>query len=208
MDLGVQLMFPRLGEGGVDGTVLAVTLGTALATGLLFGLAPALLHSDHRQMDGSAPAHGGRAGFGPLRGGAARRARAALLVIAEVALAMILLIGGGLLLRSLVKLTSIEPGYRAANVLTFQVALPATRYPPVGFARSPKISRRALRATPGVQAAAYAQQLPWWWPHRDRVCSTHARAPGAVRAWQSGTAPRQPRLPLRHGHAHRPGPGP
>jgi hypothetical protein len=53
-----------------------------------------------------------------------------LVVVAEVALAMILLIGGGLLLHSLLKLTSVEPGYRAGNVLTFQVALPATRYPP------------------------------------------------------------------------------
>ena len=164
MDLGVQLMFPRLGEVGVDGTVLAVTLGTALATGLLFGLAPALLHSEHRQMDvlrAGATADG--SGFGtPLRGGsgAARARLRGLLVIAEVALAMILLIGGGLLLHSLLKLTSIEPGYRAANVLTFQVALPATRYPPDRVRAFAEDLTARLRAAPGVQAAAYAQQLP------------------------------------------------
>jgi predicted permease len=121
MDLGVQLMFPRLGEVGVDTTVLAVTVATALATGLLFGLAPALLHSMARQVDVlRLGANAGASGFGTrLRAGSgmtSARLRG-LLVIAEVALAMILLIGGGLLLHSLMKLTSIEPGYSAANVL-------------------------------------------------------------------------------------------
>ena len=164
MDLGVQLMFPRLGDVGVDGTVLAVTLGTALATGLLFGLAPALLHSNERQMDvlrAGATADG--SGFGiRLRGGSgtARARLRGLLVVAEVALAMILLIGGGLLLHSLLKLTSVEPGYRAANVLTFQVALPATRYPPDRVRTFAEDLTARLRAAPGVEAAAYAQQLP------------------------------------------------
>ena len=73
---------------------------------------------------------------------------------------MILLIGGGLLLHSLVKLTSVEPGYRAANVLTFQVALPATRYPADRVRAFAEDLTTRLRAAPGVQAAAYAQQLP------------------------------------------------
>jgi putative ABC transport system permease protein len=164
MDLGVQLMFPRLQEVGVDGGVLAVTLATALATGLLFGLAPALLHSDQRHMDvlrAGATADG--SGFGTrLRGGpgTARARLRGLLVIAEVALAMILLIGGGLLLHSLVKLTSIEPGYRAANVLTFQVALPAARYPADRIRAFAEDLTTRLREAPGVQAAAYASQLP------------------------------------------------
>jgi predicted permease len=164
MDLGVQLMFPRLGEVGVNGTVLAVTLGMALATGLLCGLAPALLHSADRQMDLlRVGATANVAGFGTrLRGGfATARARLrGVLVIAEVALAMILLIGGGLLLHSLVKLTSIEPGYRAAGVLTFQVALPATRYPSDRVRAFAEDLTTRLGAAPGVQAAAYAQQLP------------------------------------------------
>ena len=212
MDLGVQLMFPRLGEVGVDGTVLAVTLGTALATGLLFGLAPALLHSDQRQMDvlrAGATADGSGFGTG-LRGGpgTARARLRGLLVIAEVALAMILLIGGGLLLHSLVKLTSVEPGYRAANVLTFQVALPATRYPPDRVRTFAEDLTTRLRAAPGVAGRRVRAAASTGGPHRERVVSTHARAPGAVRARQPRTAPRQPRLPLRHGHAHRPGPGP
>jgi putative ABC transport system permease protein len=164
MDLGVQLMFPRLEEVGVDGTVLAVTLGTAVATGLLFGLAPALLHSNGRQMNVlRAGATADASGFGIRRrdgsGTAPARLRG-LLVVAEVALAMILLIGGGLLLRSLAKLMSVEPGFRAANVLTFQVALPATRYPPERVRAFAEDLTARLRAAPGVEAAAYAQQVP------------------------------------------------
>ena len=164
MDLGVQLMFPRLGDVGVDGTVLAVTLGTALATGLLFGLAPALLHSNARQMDvlrAGATADGSGFGIRLWGGSGTTRARLrGLLVVAEVALAMILLIGGGLLLHSLLKLTSVEPGYRAANVLTFQVALPAARYPPDRVRTFAEDLTARLRTAPGVEAAAYAQQLP------------------------------------------------
>jgi predicted permease len=163
MDLGVQLQFPRLGDVGVDGTVLAVTLATALATGLLFGLAPALLHSNEGHMDAlragaTAEASGfrirsGRAGTAParLRG---------LLVVAEVALAMILLIGGGLLLRSLGKLMAVEPGFRTANVLTFQAALPAARYPPKRVRAFAEDLTARLRALPDVEGAAYAQQVP------------------------------------------------
>ena len=212
MDLGVQLMFPRLGEVGVDGTVLAVTLGTALATGLLFGLAPALLHSDHRQMDvlrTGATADG--SGFGArLRGGSgtARARLRGLLVIAEVALAMILLIGGGLLLHSLVKLTSIEPGYRAGERPHLpggvaRHALPHRSSSHIRRGSHDAPARGTRRRGRRVRAAASTRG-----PHRERVVSTHARTPGAVRARQSGTAPRQPRLSLRHGHAPRPWPGP
>jgi predicted permease len=164
MDLGVQLMFPRLQEVGVDSAVLAVTLATTLATGLLFGLAPALLHSDQRQMDvlrAGATADGSGFGTRLRRGPGTARARLrGLLVIAEVAMAMILLIGGGLLLHSLVKLTSIEPGYRAANVLTFQVALPAARYPTDRVRAFAEDLTTRLRAAPGVEGTAYSQQLP------------------------------------------------
>jgi predicted permease len=164
MDLGVQLMFPRLGDVGVDGTVLAVTLGTALATGLLFGLAPALLHSNEQQMDvlrAGATADGSGFGIRLRAGSGTARARLrGLLIVAEVALAMILLIGGGLLLHSLLKLTSVAPGYRAANVLTFQVALPSPRYPPDRVRAFAEDLTARLRTAPGVEAAAYAQQLP------------------------------------------------
>jgi putative ABC transport system permease protein len=164
MDLGVQLMFPRLGEVGVDGTVLAVALMTAFATGLLFGLAPALLHSSDQRLGvlrASASSDG--TGFATSLRGTSSAARArlrGLLVIGEVALAMILLIGGGLMLHSLVKLTSVNPGYSSANVLTFQVALPPTRYPSDRVRVFVEELAVRLQATPGIEGAAYAQQLP------------------------------------------------
>ena len=98
---------------------------------------------------------------------------------------MILLIGGGLLLHSLMKLTSIEPGYRAANVLTFQVALPATRYPADRVARSPKISRRACGRRPAYRPPRTAQQLPLVGLTENAFFRPHARTPGAVRTRQS-----------------------
>ena len=64
------------------------------------------------------------------------------------------------MLHSLLKLTSVEPGYRAANVLTFQVALPAARYPPDRVRTFAEDLTARLRTAPGVEAAAYAQQLP------------------------------------------------
>ena len=212
MDLGVQLMFPRLGEVGVDGAVLAVTLATTLATGLLFGLAPALLHSDQRQMDvlrAGATADG--SGFGTrLRGGSgtARARLRGLLVIAEVALAMILLIGGGLLLHSLreadldrARLPRGErphlPGRVARHALSRRSGSHVRRRSHDAPARGARRPSRRVRAATAARG-----------PHRERVLSTHARTPGAVRTRQSRTAPRQPRLPLRHGHAHRPGPWP
>ena len=164
IDLGAQLAFPRFGEVGIDGIVLAVTLGTALATALVFGLAPALLHSTDRQMNVlRSSATAGGPGLGSRLRGPSSTARVrlgAMLVVAEVALAVILLIGGGLLLHSLAKLISVEPGYRSANVLTFQVALPEARYPPDRVRAFAEDLMARLRKAPGVEAAAYAQQLP------------------------------------------------
>ncbi len=174
-------MFPRLQKVGVDGVVLAVTLATTVATGLLFGLAPALLHSNHRQMDAlRAGATADGSGFGTRLRGAPERQRArlrGLLVIAEVALAMILLIGGGLLLHSLVKLTSIEarlsrgrrphlPGRAAGHALSHR-SRPGVRR----RSHDAPASRR-LATGRRVRAAASAGG-----PHRELVFSTHARAP-------------------------------
>ena len=119
----------------------------------------------------------------------------------------ILLIGGGLLLRSLVKLISVEPGYRAANVLTFQVALPATRYTPDRIRAFTEDLTARLRATPGVEAAAYAQQLPLVGLSENASFRRTPERPARFVAGTPELRPRQPGLPLRYGHAHRPGSG-
>ena len=112
----------RAGEIGIDGRTLAFTAILALVTGLIFGLAPAL-HSRGGMLS-SLLKEGARATAG--------RGRLALrrgMVIAEVALASLLVIGAGLLMRSFWNLSSTDPGFDASSALTFQLSLPASDYP-------------------------------------------------------------------------------
>jgi putative ABC transport system permease protein len=151
--LGVGTI-PRVTELALDRTVLAVTLLVTLGTGVIFGLAPAWQAA--RGGPGAALKEGGRAST--VSSG--RWVRHALLV-AEVALSLVLLVGATLLIRSFAKLTSVDPGFDAARVLAFQVALPATSYPEdhnrVDF--YDRLLAR-LRGLPGVEAAAMTQTLP------------------------------------------------
>ena len=110
---------PRLDAVQVDVPVLLVTLGTAVATGFLFGLAPALRAS--REDPGETLKDGGRSGGG-ARG--MRRARHAL-VVGEVALAVVALTGAGLMLRSLAQLQSVDLGLRPEGILTVKIAASA-----------------------------------------------------------------------------------
>jgi putative ABC transport system permease protein len=156
MDLGLQLPFPRLQEIQVDATTLGSALALALACGVGCGLAPALGHS--RTVRVEALRQGGStaaAGFA-LR----RRYGRAQLVIAEVAMAVVLLIGAGLLLRSFAGLATIDTGYTPVGVLTFQVGLPADRYPADRLEPFAEDLISRARLIPGVRAAAYARQLP------------------------------------------------
>jgi putative ABC transport system permease protein len=149
MDLGVQLPFPRLQEIGIDSTVLLVAIATSLVTGVVCGLAPALRYSRAWRMD----AISSRSPRDRMRGP---------LIVAEVAMAMILLVGGGLLIHSFVRLSSVDLGYDPSNVLTFQVGLPADRYtsgPQLRTFAETFVER--LRPVPGVRAAAYGRQLPF-----------------------------------------------
>ncbi len=113
---------PRTGEVRIDGTVLLFALGTALVTAVLFGLVPALrvTGSDLRR--------------DLVEGGRTAGARGARLldrglVAGQVAVALVLLVGAGLLLRSFAALAGVDPGFRARGVLTARVSLPDNRYP-------------------------------------------------------------------------------
>jgi len=113
---------PRIGEVEVDAPVLLFALGITLATGLLFGLAPALQAS---RPDLAATLKEGARGS---RGRAGTRTRN-VLVVAEVALAVVLLAAAGLLLRSFAQLQKVDLGFRPAGVLRFNLSPPQARYP-------------------------------------------------------------------------------
>jgi putative ABC transport system permease protein len=143
---------PRADEISVDATVLLFALGLSLATGLLFGLAPALqatrIDFHHTLKEGERGGHG------------RQRARSAL-VIGEVALSLVLLVGVGLLLRSLVSLLHVEPGFDARNVAAARLNLPASRYPTSKEAAAfqERLLER-LRGLPGVEGVAVTSGLP------------------------------------------------
>jgi putative ABC transport system permease protein len=141
---------------GVDAPVLLFTLALSLVTGVAFGLFPAL-HASRPNLQ-SVMRESSRAFAGDRAGNLARRA----LVVGEMAIALTLLAGAGLLIRSLRELQQVDPGFRAENVLTFQVALPETRY--ADEAQRTAFFERALegiRATPGVTAAGLTSVLPF-----------------------------------------------
>jgi putative ABC transport system permease protein len=113
---------PRADEIGIDGNVMLFTLAIAILTGLLFGLAPAL-HFSNLDLHGSLK-EGSRGATSEGSTHAVRRA----LVVAELALALTLLTGAGLLVKSFGRLQNVDPGFDPDNLLTFNIALPTTRY--------------------------------------------------------------------------------
>jgi putative ABC transport system permease protein len=147
---------PRLEEIRVDVTVLAFTLVTSVITGILFGLAPAVrvARTDHMQTikEGAATSSGGDL-FG-------RNRTRSVLAVAEVALALVLLAGAGLLVNSFLTLSRVDPGYDPANVLTFQVPLPPGRYAGQQQVEFYEQVLNRIRELPGVRAAALANVLP------------------------------------------------
>jgi putative ABC transport system permease protein len=112
---------PRLDEARLDARVLGFTIGITLLTTLLFGLVPALQSSKPDLM--ATLKEGGQKG-----GSAGGRVRNTL-VVAEVALALVLVIGAGLMIRSFLRLQQVDPGFNANNLLMLSVALPGARYP-------------------------------------------------------------------------------
>jgi putative ABC transport system permease protein len=146
---------PRLEEVQVDPMVLAFTAGLALITGLVCGLAPALRASRTDLLESLKS--GGR---GSTSGRADSRTRA-LLVIAEVALSLVLLVGAGLMLRTFHELQGVDPGFDPQHVLTMEVAAGGTAYP-TSASRANFFTqlRPRLEALPGVQSASLINHIP------------------------------------------------
>ncbi len=159
--MGVQALrifgtanLPRLAEIGIEGRALAFTFLISLVTGILFGLAPALRSS---KVDlNEALKEGGRS---PSGSGHHRLRN--LLVVAEVALSLMLLIGAGLLIRSYQRIASASPGFNTRNVLSLRLSLPATRYatPEAVTAFYQQLQDR-VKALPGIEAAGTSYLLP------------------------------------------------
>jgi predicted permease len=147
---------PGTPEATLNPVVLGFTFGLAILTGLVFGIIPAL-----------AITRGNAAAFlkDDSRSGTASKgtgAMRAFLVVAETMLAVMLLVGAGLLLKSFAKLQSVDPGFSSDNILTAQIALPAARYPDAAsyrafWARLMELSREI----PGVRAVASTTNVPF-----------------------------------------------
>jgi predicted permease len=146
---------PLLHAVRLDGVVFAFALGLTVLSGLLFGVVPAIQGSRHSTSDRLRS--GSRGASSGLAGGRLRSA----LVIAEVALAISLLAGAGLLVRSFMNLTTVDPGFRASGGTTFTISLSPVRYPDrraqEQFATT-LLSR--LEQVPGVSSAGIAFGLP------------------------------------------------
>jgi len=175
--IGTQTV-PRIAEVNLDLRVLLVTLGTAVGTGILIGLIPALASGKPELTE--ALKEGGRGSTSGLRRNRLRNA----LVIAEVALALVLLVGASLLLKSFVRLQNVHPGFEPKNVLTMEVSLPLLKYPrgkPVAdfYAEA----TRRVKALPGVEAAAFTSILPLSGTNSDSSFAIEGRDPAVDKVY-------------------------
>ena len=149
-DLGPALSIPRLDEVRVDLFVLTFTLIVSALAGVAFGLVPAIAQSRSNTMD--LLRSDGATRFGMSR----RRPIQGVLIVGQMAMAMVLLVAAGLQIHSFAKLSSIDPGYDPSNLLTFQVLFPDGTGPPA-FAEDLVTEAQRL---PGVRAVGYSGSLP------------------------------------------------
>ena len=162
---GVDALVPLVPEGvlpgyvrvALDGRVLAFGAGLALCCGVVFGLAPVWRLS--RPDLAASLKDGARTAAGGL-GGGRRLGLQQSLVVAEVAVALVLLTGAGLMLRSLRHQLAVRPGFDARGVLTARVTLPAGRYDGAARVRFATALEERLAALPGARGAAVASALP------------------------------------------------
>ena len=148
------VMMPFLRGIGLDAPLLAFTSGLSLVVGVLFGLAPAI------QVTQISLQHMLKEGGRSLASSARNHMRNGL-IVAEIALAFVLLVGGGLMFKSFMRLISVDPGFDTKNLLTMRVSLPPAKYrddSKVAVVFDQLISR--LEALPGVKGAATVNVLP------------------------------------------------
>jgi putative ABC transport system permease protein len=154
VDAAPGMAIPRLNEVGLDGPVLAYTFAISLVTGVLFGLAPALRQP---RFDRSAEVRRNKLSAFSL----SPHRWQGLLIITEVALAMVLLVSGGLLMYSFIKLSHVDPGFDPTNVLTFQVAPSSpSRSPDDEVKRFSDSLVKRIMVIPGVLHVGYGNPLP------------------------------------------------
>jgi putative ABC transport system permease protein len=144
---------PRLESAGIDLRVLGMTLLIALGAAILSGVAPALVTS---RLDLSGGMKDGGRGIAGVKNGALQT-----IVVVEVALAVMLLAGAGVLLRSFQQLVNVDPGFDASNMLTMSVSLPSTRYPPERALTFFRDVNERIRQMPGVLSASAITFLPF-----------------------------------------------
>jgi putative ABC transport system permease protein len=146
---------PRLDNVKVDAVVVFFTLTLTVITGVVFGLVPAF-----QSTAGGLASSLKESGRGALTSRGGSRLRSTL-VVAEMAIAVVLLAGAGLLIRSFVKLAAVDPGFRAGETLTFELSLPDSRYEkePQQVAFFEQLMPR-LRSIPGVKSAGAVMLLP------------------------------------------------
>jgi putative ABC transport system permease protein len=158
---------PRLLQSRIDSAAFAFTLGVTLAAGILFGLAPAWraaqinLNESLKAMVGASTVRGSRGGVSSTRRGRALRVPGNLLIVLETALALILTLWAGLLLNSFVRVSNVDPGFRADHVLAAIIVLPRAQYPdPQSNVTFFRRVVEQVEAMPEVESAGFTDGLP------------------------------------------------
>lgn len=152
-------MIPRIREASVDGSVLVFSIGVALITGVAFGLAP-LVHLVTRSL------HDALKAAARTQGSSSSNRFRSVLVMAELAMALVLLIGAGLLVRAFWKLQAVHPGFDSDRLITMRLSLSNSSYDPVRLRQFWSSLADRLANTPGLESATIMQGLP---PERQAV---------------------------------------
>jgi putative ABC transport system permease protein len=169
---------PRLAEVNVDFAVLIVTALVAVATGIFFGLIPAFASAKPELTE--ALKEGGR---GSTSGARRNRVRN-VLVVAEVALALVLLVGASLLFKSFIRLQNVDPGFNSNNVVSMEISLPTAKYPrgkPVADFYAELVRR--VETLPGVEGAGLTTILPLSGSNSDSSFSIEGAPPEQMKVF-------------------------